>query len=148
MPPASDDLRQRYIGQPLLLDDRETPADRNLAKVPRHRSGDNVSIVSHNYNRASLGLELRDPVETFVLKRVVANRQDLVDEQQFRSGMDGDSKTQAHLHSGTVGANGIVDKLSSSAKATIASNRLATSRRVRPLMTPLTNTFSRPVRSG
>ena len=105
-------------------------------------------IVRDDKNGATFGLELGDAFETFSLKRVVADRQDFVDQQYFWSCMDGDRKAQAHLHSGAVGADGVVDERLKLRKGDDRIKPSATSRRVRPLMTPLTNTFSRPVRSG
>src|SRR5664279_324185 len=53
-------------------------------------------------DRASVMLELLDLVEAFALERLVAHRQDLVDEQHLGIDVDGNSKCQADIHAGRV----------------------------------------------
>ena len=51
-------------------------------------------------------LELSDPLEAFALKRVVTHRENLINQQNLRVGMDRDREAQPHLHSSAVSPYG------------------------------------------
>ena len=59
---------------------------------------------------ATLGPEAVDPLDTFALKRRVADRQNLINQQDTRADMDGGRETKPQAHPGAVGSHGLVDK--------------------------------------
>ena len=54
-------------------------------------------------------LEFQNPLQTFLLKAQIADRQHFVDQQDLRIDMDGNRKPQPHFHAAAVAAHRIVD---------------------------------------
>jgi hypothetical protein len=93
-------VRQQFAE---ALDRRDRDAvEYHLAAVhdddPVAESGDLVQSVAHDDDRAPLGLELADLVETLALELLVADGEDLVDEQDIGVGVDGDRERKSHVH--------------------------------------------------
>src|SRR2546423_9494070 len=84
-------------------DDALVEPDRALAE-PRDRA----EVVRHEDDRLLRGTELADLREAFVLEVLVADREDLVDEEDVRLEMHGDREAEAHVHAARVGLHGRV----------------------------------------
>ena len=76
------------------------------------------------------------------------DRQHLVDEHDVGVGLDHHGEGEPDHHPRRVVLELEVDELSSSANSSTASSRRRASRRLRPIITPLSTTFSRDVSSG
>ena len=57
-----------------------------------------AEIVGDEHECAALFAELDELLHTSLLERDVADREDLVDQQQFRVDVDGDGECKAHVH--------------------------------------------------
>ena len=86
--------------------------------------------------------------QTFLLKRRVADRQDLVHDQNFRLQMRGDGERQSHIHAATVSLDRRVEELLDFGKRHDLVEFALDLRRLMPRIAPLRKMFSRPVSSG
>src|ERR1700760_1283106 len=85
--------------------------------------------------------------KAFLLKLGIADRQHLVDNQNFRLQMRGNGECKPNVHAGGVPLDGRIENRSTSAKATISSNFRRISLFFIPRIAPLRKMFSRPVSS-
>ena len=69
-----------------------------------------VQIVRNQYDGYACSLKIRDAGKTFFLKFCVAHCQHLVDKKDIRLDMDRDRESEANLHSGGIGLEGLVDE--------------------------------------
>ena len=72
--------------------------------------------VADEDDRASLFAELGDALHALALERLVADRQDLVDEEDVGIGVDGDGERQPHVHARGVELHGRVDEVADAAE--------------------------------
>ena len=95
-----------------------------LVAEPRHQ----VERVRHQQDRAAAAAELRELVEALVRKRLVADREHLVDEQHVRIDVMATANPRRMYMPDEYVFTGASMKSSSSANATISSKRAAISR--------------------
>jgi len=106
-------------------------------------------IMGHEQDRPTFSArDILHLSEALCLKFRVPDRQDLVDDQNFRLQMRCDREGQSHIHAAAVVFDRRVEKLLHAGEGDISSNFLRISLRLIPRMAPLTNMFSRPVISG
>ena len=79
--------------------------DRLVADPP-----DQVDGVGHEHDRAALGLELLHALDALALEALVADGEDLVDEQDLGIDVDGDGEAEAHEHAARVVLDLLVDE--------------------------------------
>jgi hypothetical protein len=65
-------------------------------------------MSDHNYGAALIS-EMLYPINALSLEREVANREYLVYQQNLRAHMNRHRESQAHVHTGAIGAQGFID---------------------------------------
>ena len=70
---------------------------------------DRRSIVRDEHDRPAALLELRDPTEALALELLVADGEDLVEQQHVGVDVRGDREAEPHVHPRRVGAHRQVD---------------------------------------
>ena len=70
-----------------------------------------VGVVGDEHDRAALALELLDPAQALDLEHLVADGEDLVDEEHVGIEVDGDGEPEAHVHPRRVVLHRLVDEL-------------------------------------
>ena len=68
-------------------------------------------VVGDEHDRAPLGLELFDAAEALGLEQLVADREDLVDEEDVGIEVHRHGEAEAHVHAGRVVLDRLVDEL-------------------------------------
>ena len=111
-------LRVRVGGeQPPVLGDRllRRPVERDLALTQQHRAVaeplDGLCVVRDEDDRAAAVLELGDLAEALSLELLVADREDLVEQQDVGLDVRGDREAEPHVHPRRVGPHRQVDEL-------------------------------------
>ena len=74
-------------------------------------AADGVQVVGDEDDGAALGAEGLDLVDAAALEVLVADGEDLIDEEDLGVGVGGDGEAQAQGHARGVGADGVVDEL-------------------------------------
>ena len=90
------------------------PVEDDLAVAKEHGAVahplDGRRGVRDEHRRAARPLEREHPVDALALERLVADREDLVEEQDVRVHVRRDREPEAHVHPGRVRAHGQVDE--------------------------------------
>ena len=108
-----------------------------------------AQTMRHQQDRLAPPLELRELVEALQTKPFVADRKDLVDNQDGWIDVDGDGEAQSHIHPGRVGLHrGINERLEFRELDDLVETVCDLPPLVSPSITPLMKTFSRPEISG
>src|SRR5713101_3566508 len=71
---------------------------------------DRREIMTHQDQGLPSPLEVRDLFQTFLPKALIADRQDLVDQENVWIGMNRHGESEAHVHPGRVGPDRLVDE--------------------------------------
>ena len=96
----------RIVRRPVELDTAVSQQDGTVAKTLDRRR-----VVRDEDNRAAALLELEDLAEALALKLLVADREDLVQQQDVGVDVRRDREPEAHVHPRRVRAHGQVDEL-------------------------------------
>ena len=67
--------------------------------------------MGNKNNGFAFAFEFVDFIQAFGHKGGVADGQHLVDQQDVRVHVDGDGKSQSHVHTGGVGLHRVIDKI-------------------------------------
>ena len=84
-----DDLGGRAVRDDRALVEQEHPVAVFL---------EGAEVVAHQHDRLALAFVPAEGVEAFLLEAGIADRQDLVHDQQVGLRKDRDAESQAHLH--------------------------------------------------
>ena len=126
-----------HLGDPPALEPQRAPAQRL----------DRDQVVTHEQHGAVLPRHIADLAEAFLLERRIADRQDLVDEQDLGLEMRGNGEGQPKIHPARVALHRRVDESFDLGEVDDLVELLAISRRRIPRIAPLRKMFSRPVSS-
>jgi len=104
---------------------------------PLAEGEDGGHVVRDHEHRAALARYVAHLAQAFLLERGVADREDLVNEENLRLQVRGHGKGEPQMHAARVTLDRRIDESSTSAKATISSNLRLISACFMPRMAPL-----------